>query len=127
MNKKRIRSFTAVASGNYEVGYGKPPKHSRFKKGQSGNPRGRPKRHQTPHALLQEALSAPITIREGEQMRTINQRTALFKALVAKAIKGDMRAASLVLKLMDDPKAAAHEEPRITKIVRQIVYPPKRE
>jgi hypothetical protein len=43
-------------SGDYEVGYGKPPKHTRFKPGQSGNPKGRPKASKDFRSLLHRAL-----------------------------------------------------------------------
>ncbi len=85
----------------YEVGYRKPPVHSRFKPGQSGNPKGRRRQAKAPKALLEEALSGPITITEGGVTRTIELRLALFKSMVAKAIKGDTRAAALVIKLME--------------------------
>ena len=47
-------------TGDYEVGYGKPPRHSRFVKGQSGNPRGRPAGAKNFTTLLEEALNEPV-------------------------------------------------------------------
>ena len=44
---------------DYEVGYGKPPRHSRFVKGRSGNPRGRPPGTKNLKTLLSEALKSP--------------------------------------------------------------------
>lgn len=87
--------------GTYQVGYRRPPRHSRFKPGQSGNARGRPKGSKSPKLLLEEALRAPITVTEAGVSRTVEQRQVLFKALLAKAIKGDTRAALLIVKLMD--------------------------
>jgi hypothetical protein len=87
--------------GSYEVGYGKPPVQSRFKSGQSGNPKGRRKETKGPKALLQEALSTPVTITEGGVTKTIELSQALFRSLAAKAVKGDIRAAGLVIKLME--------------------------
>lgn len=52
---------------SYDVGYGKPPVASRFKPGQSGNPRGRPKNARNVRTLLAAALAQRITIREGER------------------------------------------------------------
>lgn len=68
----------------YDVGYAKPPVETRFRKGQSGNPKGRPKGSRTVKSLLELALSAPITIVEGGQQKVIEQRAALFKALSRK-------------------------------------------
>src|SRR4051812_4337181 len=49
----------------YDVGYGRPPKATRFRKGQSGNPRGRPKGAQGLRSLLEAALAQQITVSEG--------------------------------------------------------------
>jgi hypothetical protein len=47
---------------DYAVGYGKPPLHTRFKKGQSGNPRGRPPGAKNLSTLLNEALNEPVIV-----------------------------------------------------------------
>lgn len=86
---------------NYAVGYCRPPKHSRFKPGQSGNPRGRLNRTEGHRRLLEEALDQPITIREGGKIHTIRHSEAMYRSLVARAVKGDLRAAALVTKLAD--------------------------
>ncbi len=91
----------APAAGDSEVGYGRPPKDTRFKPGQSGNPKGRRKLSKAPATLLEEALSALISVTEGGVTRSIELRQALFKSMLAKAIKGDTRAAALVIKLME--------------------------
>ncbi|GHF70712.1 DUF5681 domain-containing protein [Seohaeicola zhoushanensis] len=88
--------------GNYEVGYRKPPKASRFKPGQSGNPRGRPKNAQNVGKLLAAALAQRITIREGERTAEVSKREALIVALLNRAIKGDGRATAQVLGLIQD-------------------------
>jgi hypothetical protein len=85
---------------DYEVGYGKPPKSSRFKPGTSGNPRGRPKRE--PPALtviIRNVLSAPIAYREGGRTKTMTRHALSLKMLVEHAIKGDLASAELVLKV----------------------------
>ncbi|MGE0501673.1 MAG: DUF5681 domain-containing protein [Rhizobiaceae bacterium] len=110
----------------YKVGYGRPPVTSRFQKGSSGNPRGRPKGTRTARALLEIALSAPVTIVEGGEQKVIEQRLALFKSLVAKAIKGDPRSIALVVKLMDQFGVNVPERQPITRIIRTIVHPPAR-
>jgi hypothetical protein len=64
---------------DYEVGRGKPPMHSRFKKGQSGNPRGPRPKHLP--ALLVEALDEPVVVTiDGERREITKRRWRKFTA-----------------------------------------------
>jgi uncharacterized protein DUF5681 len=81
------------------VGYGKLPQHSRFKKGQSGNPRGRPKGSQSAARLARRILNEKIVIKENGQRRTITRREAMLKQLANKGIMGDLRSIREVLNL----------------------------
>lgn len=79
-----------------EVGYGKPPKHSQFKKGTSGNPRGRRK---APAGIsIKEILDGDQRGKNGE---VISRREAYVIALVNDALRGDQKAFSKFMKLMD--------------------------
>jgi len=86
--------------GDYEVGYRRPPVHTRFKPGQSGNPKGRPKGTKNLKTDLMEELGEKIVIREGEGARRISKQRAVVKSLVARTLKGDARSASLLTSLM---------------------------
>ncbi len=86
-------------SEDYEVGYKKPPKHSRFKKGLSGNPCGRPKGAKNLKTILEAELSETIVVREGDRQKKISKLEGVVKALLAKALKGDPRGMDLVLRL----------------------------
>jgi hypothetical protein len=88
------------SGGDYEVGYGKPPKHTRFQPGRSGNPQGRPKGTKNLKTDLMEELGEKILIREGEQSRRVSKQRAVVKALVTRTLKGDARAAGLLLSMM---------------------------
>jgi hypothetical protein len=79
------------------VGYRHPPKHTRFKPGQSGNPKGRPKHARNLKTEFLEELGEIIRVREGDRDMKISKQRAFVKALVAAAIKGDMRAASALV------------------------------
>ena len=87
-------------SEGYELGYRKPPRHSRFKPGQSGNPLGRPKGSRDLKSELEEELQEIIRITESGVPRRVSKQRGVLKSLVAKAVQGDSRAASLVLNLV---------------------------
>jgi hypothetical protein len=86
--------------GDYQVGYGRPPTQSRFKPGQSGNPRGRTKGMLNLKTDLGEELAERIRVREGQRELLMSKQRAMLKALVAKALKGDTRAMGLLLTLI---------------------------
>ena len=83
-----------------DVGFGKPPKHTQFKPGQSGNPAGRPKGTKNLKTDLEEELRELITIREGGNQKIVSKQRAMLKSLTAKAVQGDPRAAAIVIDMM---------------------------
>lgn len=82
---------------SHQVGYKRPPKHAQFRPGESGNPKGRPKRVRNFNADLRDELGQHIPIREGGRDLKITKQRAFVKALVAAAINGDMRATSALV------------------------------
>jgi hypothetical protein len=80
-----------------DVGYKRPPKHTRFKPGQSGNAVGRRKNVRNFKTDLMEELREMITIRENGRERKISKQRAFIKALVTAAIKSDVRAINAVV------------------------------
>jgi hypothetical protein len=83
-----------------DVGYRKPPKASRWRKGQSGNRRGRKKGVRNLKTELAEELGEIVKIKEQGLSRTITKQRALIKALTAKAVQGDPRAANVLINMM---------------------------
>jgi hypothetical protein len=84
-----------------EVGYKKPPKHSQFKKGQSGNPRGQSRAARSSATVFREALGEKVAVTENGRRRKITKREAMFKQLVNRAAQGDPKATQTVLRLME--------------------------
>jgi hypothetical protein len=81
----------------YAVGYGRPPVHSRFKKGQSGNPKGRRKGSRNLKTEIKQIVSKPVTVRDGETERKVSMAAANVLAHGVKGAKGDVRSANLFL------------------------------
>jgi hypothetical protein len=92
---------TSTGKGDeHKVGYGKPPQHTQFKPGQSGNPKGRPRGIKNLNTDLEEELSQKILVTEaGTQLETTKQR-AMIKSLFAKALNGDVRASGVLINLI---------------------------
>jgi hypothetical protein len=79
------------------VGYGKPPKHTQFKSGQSGNPKGRPRKSTTFDDDVETELRSPVIVLEGGKRRKMTKRRAIAKQHVNKALGGDVRSTELLL------------------------------
>ena len=86
----------------YEVGYGKPPRHTCFKKGQSGNPRGRPRGSKNLRTLLNEALNELVVVTEEGGRRKITKREAIITQLVNRSASADLRALKILLDTLRD-------------------------
>jgi len=86
--------------GSYAVGYGKPPKNSRFEPGRSGNPRGRPRGSLNLATILERELREKVTVDEGGQKKTMTNMEAAAKQLVNKATAGDLKAIQFLVALL---------------------------
>lgn len=94
---------------NYEVGYKRPPKEYRFKKGKSGNPKGRPKVHKTFLEDLQEESEELITIMQnGKTIKATKQRI-FIKKLFNSALTGDKTAIRQLSELLSKNPSKAKE------------------
>lgn len=82
-------------------GYKNPPQHTKFKKGQSGNPKGRPKGAKGFKTLFAKALKSPITIQEGGKKKRVRRSEALVKGIVNDALLGRDRPRDTVLRYAD--------------------------
>lgn len=96
----------------YEVGYGQPPKHTRFQKGRSGNPRGRPKGSKGFAAIVQHELDTLVGVRQNGRVEKISKREVIIKQVVNRAAAGDQRATELLMLKMDVLQRDWHEPGR---------------
>ena len=89
------------ANDGERPGYKQPPKEHQFKPGQSGNPRGRPKRQPSTADEFRKVLAMPVTVEEGGKKRKIPTQRALFMQMRRAALGGDARARRDFLELME--------------------------
>jgi len=100
---------------DYEVGYGKPPRHTRFELGRSGNPQGRPGGSKNLLTLLNKALNELVIVTENGGRRKVSKREAIVTQLVNRSAKADYRAIQILLGMLRDieghaePGAADHD------------------
>ena len=86
-------------AGEYAVGYGKPPLHSRFQPGRSGNPRGRPKAAKGLNTIVRETLTQKVAVRTAAGEKKISRIEAVLQKTVEQAMKGNPRALAELIKL----------------------------
>jgi hypothetical protein len=87
-------------TGQYDVGYGRPPVHTRFKQGTSGNPKGRPVNRPTAKTMVERVINQKVTVRYGQRTREIPLLQAMIHSHAAKGAQGDARSARIVFGLL---------------------------
>ena len=109
---------------DYQVGYGKPPQHTRFKKGESGNPTGRPKGSKNLTTLLEKELKQRVVVTENGRRRSITKQEAMVKHLVNKAVSGDRPLMQLLLeeiRLLEARAASSPSDASIDEADREVM------
>jgi hypothetical protein len=105
LNENNSRPSAPESGVEYKVGPGRPPKEHQFKPGQSGNPKGakRKPKSMAPDlkAALEQALSKPIKLKQGEKERIVSMAVAGIEQLVAQYVKGDRHARRDLIALAD--------------------------
>ena len=109
---------------DYEVGYGKPPRDSRFVKGQSGNPRGRAPGAQNMKTLLTQALNELVVVTDHGGRRKVSKCQAIVTQIVNRAAKPDFKAIPILLGMLRDIERDSDPQPAnptLTEADQQII------
>ena len=114
-------SPTSHGQPDYIVGYGRPPEASRFKKGQSGNPLGRPKARRNVRSEIEDALTESVPVNPSRHT-TMRARHRHFSQTVQKALNGDHRSAEAVLKRAKE-FGVLQKGPSYEELLATILHP----
>jgi len=87
------------AGASYEVGYGRPPKETRFRPGRSGNPRGRPKKPKSIRERFERELARKVAVREDGRVKKIPKIDLWVRRVIADAIKGAHQASRILIEM----------------------------
>src|SRR5580704_4758709 len=94
----KSRSEIDKDSGDYAVGNCRPPKETRFKPGTSGNPKGKAKGAIGISAQIERLLRRKIPVTENGVKRRLPVQEVMFASIVARAVKGDLKAVEFLLR-----------------------------
>jgi hypothetical protein len=86
---------------DYSIGYGKPPRHTQFKPGQSGNASGRPKKSPAIAEVISKHLHKRVSVNVGNEIKKIQMLEAILMKVVSKAASGDLKSAEFILNLLN--------------------------
>jgi hypothetical protein len=107
------------------VGFCRPPEATRFKKGVSGNPKGRPKGSLNVATAFTKALREKVVINEGGKRKTVTKLEAALKQLVNKAASGDHRSCQQLIDLARDAEvkqqASAGQDSGLTELDQEVL------
>ena len=95
-----MRGWHMAKQDNYEVGYGKPPKHSQFKPGQSGNLKGRPAGVRNFKTELNEVINSKVTVNRDGRKQSITAKRAVVLKLTEKSLSGSVPAIRTLIELI---------------------------
>ncbi len=90
-----VGAASAGKKADYKIGRGRPPKEYQWKKGQSGNKKGRPRKKLDQKAIFEEIINEAVKIREDGKERKVTKYGALIRSHLANAIKGDTRSSQV--------------------------------
>src|SRR6478672_6647667 len=100
---------------HYAVGFRRPPLHTRFKPGQSGNPSGRAKGSKNLKTLFHTILNEQIALQDGAQAKKVTKAEAIMRRLIIGALKGDSRSLMTLMRIAE--QTGEFEDDKGTEVV----------
>jgi hypothetical protein len=124
---KDLEKPTQMPEPATAVGFGRPPAGTRFKKGVSGNPKGRPKGSLNVATVFLKTLREKVVINEHGQRKSVTKLEAALKQLVNKAAGGDLRAIGQLRDLAREAEekqntAANQQSPAANDLDQEVMY-----
>ena len=117
IEEKELSAEIESSPKQYEVGYGKPPKKTQFQKGQSGNPKGRPKyNNQDILDFIQRELNTSITLTDGSR---ITKEQGVARQLTNKALRGDIQSQKLLFTLQGKGRHRKKAEQFFDRLIKE--------
>ena len=117
IEEKELSAQIESSPKQYEIGYGKPPKKTQFQKGQSGNPKGRPKyNNQDILDFIQRELNTSITLTDGSR---ITKEQGLARQLTNKALRGDIQSQKLLFTLQGKGRHRKKAEQFFDRLIKE--------
>jgi Family of unknown function (DUF5681) len=114
-----------ASNGASQVGYGHPPEATRFRKGSSGNPKGRPRGSLNVATVLAKTLHEKVVVSENGRRKTVTKLEAAITQLVNKAATGELRAirqlVELVCEAEDQQNASRAQNPVIGELDQEVI------
>ena len=110
---------------NRDVGYGRPPRHTQFKKGQSGNPRGRPRVRPSVADMFRKILREKAEVKIGGRTVKIEKSVLFLRQLVNRGLSGEARASNHVLGLMKEFGILKLEDEHHHVTIELVKAPPR--
>src|SRR3954464_10587070 len=114
-----VNSDEQINGATYAVGYRRPPLHTRFKPGQSGNPSGRVKGSKNLKTLFHQILNEQIPLRDGAQSKSVTKAEALMRRLIIGGLNGDSRSLTTLIRIAPQSGRFENEDTKNQPLVIQ--------